>query len=205
GLRERLGLPPGSKLYACPQSLFKFHPDFDATLAALLAADPAGQLVLVASRFRSWNAALLRRLERALGSNVQRVRYIEFLPQAEFLELLSAADAVLDPPGFGGGNSSYEALGIGAPIVTLPGPLMRGRVTLGCYRQMGMDRLVAGSPEAYVALAVRLANDPAFQRECRDEVRARSHRLFEDARAVRELESFFEQAFDEAVSKASPS
>ncbi len=48
-----------------------------------------------------------------------------------FLTLLWAADAVLDPPHFGSGNSSYEAFALGAPIVTWPGAFMRGRVTAG--------------------------------------------------------------------------
>lgn len=202
GLRERLGFAREARLYVCPQSLFKFHPDFDAILGRLLAADPDGLLVLVASRFRSWNAALLERLAGALGEDVRRVRYIEFLPQAEFLELLSIADAVLDPPGFGGGNSSYEALGIGVPVVTLPGPFMRGRVTLGCYRQIGMETLVARSPEEYVELALRLARDAPFRDECRARLRELSPGLFEDDAAVRELESFFERAFDEAAAVA---
>ena len=35
-----------SLLYGCPQSLFKFHPDFDALLGSILRRDPHGILVL---------------------------------------------------------------------------------------------------------------------------------------------------------------
>ena len=200
-MRERLALPPGSRVYACLQSLFKFHPDFDATLGALLKADAAGHLLLVASAHAGWNAALLERFRRAFPESVGRVRLLPFMPERDFLGLLTEADAVLDPAHFGGGNSTYEALGLGVPVVTMPGPFMRGRVTLGCYRQMGFEGLVAGTPDSYVALAVRLANDSAFREEMRGHIRDRSGALFDDVIAVRELEAFLERAFDEALGR----
>ncbi|MGE0356670.1 MAG: tetratricopeptide repeat protein [Burkholderiales bacterium] len=201
GTRERLGLPAGATLYACPQSLFKFHPAFDDTLGALLEADPRGHLALVASPRQGWNEALLGRFRRAFPGSVDRVRFLPFMPEAAFLDLLESADAVLDPVHFGGGNSTYEALGLGVPVVTLPGPFLRGRVTLACYRQMGFEDLVAGSTQEYVALAVRLANDEAFRRRMRERVRERSGALFDDALAVKELGAFLESAYDEALAR----
>jgi protein O-GlcNAc transferase len=38
--RESFGVPSDATLYLCPQSLFKFHPDFDAALAAIVREDP---------------------------------------------------------------------------------------------------------------------------------------------------------------------
>jgi predicted O-linked N-acetylglucosamine transferase (SPINDLY family) len=200
-LRERYRLPPDAKMYACPQTLFKFHPEFDRTLGALLEADPKAHLVLIASVYTAWCADLAARLQRAIPGLLERVHYVPTMPEAEFFELLLDADAVLDPSHFGGGNSSYEAFGLGVPVVTLPGPFMRGRVTLGCYRQMGFEDLVASSPEQYVALAVRLANDAVFREEMRARVRERSGVLFDDLGAVRELEAFFERSHDQALAR----
>jgi len=201
GVRARLALPAGAKLYACPQSLFKFHPAFDATLGAILEADPAGHLALVSSAHAGWNESLSQRFRRAFPESIDRVRFLPFMPEAEFFDLLASADAVIDPAHFGGGNSTYEALGLGVPVVTMPGPFMRGRVTLGCYRQMGFEDLVAATPQEYVSLAVRLANDGAFREEMRRRVRERSPALFDDGLAVRELEAFLERAFDEALER----
>lgn len=45
--RAGLGLPASGTLYGCPQSLFKFHPDFDALLADIARGDPTGHIVLI--------------------------------------------------------------------------------------------------------------------------------------------------------------
>jgi predicted O-linked N-acetylglucosamine transferase (SPINDLY family) len=60
---------------------------------------------------------------------------------------------------------------------------------------------VASSPEQYVALAVRLANDAVFREEMRARVRERSGVLFDDLGAVRELEAFFERSHDQALAR----
>jgi CRISPR-associated protein Csy1 len=66
--RADFGLPEGRHLYLCPQSAFKIHPDTDAILAAILAADPAATLVF----FRDFDAPLTdafrARLYKALES-----------------------------------------------------------------------------------------------------------------------------------------
>src|SRR5262249_44840918 len=45
--RSHYGLEETGRLYGCPQSLFKLHPDFDAILADVLRRDPEGLLVLL--------------------------------------------------------------------------------------------------------------------------------------------------------------
>ena len=43
--RSDLNLPEKNRLYGCPQSLFKLHPDFDAILAKILLRDPKANIV----------------------------------------------------------------------------------------------------------------------------------------------------------------
>src|SRR4029079_4976610 len=38
--RDAFGLDPNATLYACPQSIYKFHPEFDAAIAGILRGDP---------------------------------------------------------------------------------------------------------------------------------------------------------------------
>lgn len=177
-------------VYLCPQTLFKFHPDFDALLAGILNADPAAELVLLEGRVRHWTEQLKRRFERTLPEAGRRVRFLPALPREEFLTLLSAADVILDPPHFGGGHSSYEALALGAPVVTLPGEFLRSRITQALYRKMGFVDLVAGSSDEFIQTAVRLGTDPEFRLTTRQRIQQLAPVLFDDLAEVRCLEDW---------------
>jgi protein O-GlcNAc transferase len=185
-----LGFSDEVKLYVCPQSLFKLHPDFDEVLATLLRRDPQARLLLLSGVHKHWDRLVGARIAKGFPDIAERVIFVPRIPQAHFFRLLMMADVILDPPFFGGGNTTYEALAMGLPIVTWPGPFMRGRVTEGCYRQMGFTELVADSFDSYVEIAHRLANDAAWRAGVKNEIAARSSALFEDAHAVTELEDF---------------
>jgi protein O-GlcNAc transferase len=187
--RADLGLPENLPLYFCPHNVIKFHPDFDAVLADLLAQDPRGLIAIPEGHVAAWTEILKRRLARACGDNFARLRFLPRLPHADFLGALNLADALLDPLHFCGGITSLEAFALGCPVVTLPGQFMRGRMTYGFYRRMGHLDLVASDTTDYVALARRLANDPAWRQQQRDEVARRASVLFGDVAAVREFEA----------------
>jgi protein O-GlcNAc transferase len=193
--RAEMGFPTDARLYVCPQSLFKLHPDFDVVLATLLRRDPEARLLLLSGIHKHWDRLLAARIAKAFPDVVARVIFVPRIPQAEFFRLLMMADVILDPPFFGGGNTSYEAFAMGLPIVTWPGAFMRGRVTEGCYRQMGFTELVADSLDSYVEIALRLANDAGWRERVKTEIAARSPVLYEDAPVVAELEDFFAAAF----------
>jgi predicted O-linked N-acetylglucosamine transferase (SPINDLY family) len=193
--RAEMGFPTDARLYVCPQSLFKLHPDFDVVLATLLRRDPEARLLLLSGIHKHWDRLLAARIAKAFPDVVARVIFVPRIPQAEFFRLLMMADVILDPPFFGGGNTSYEAFAMGLPIVTWPGAFMRGRVTEGCYRQMGFTELVADSLDSYVEIALRLANDAGWRERVKTEIGARSPVLYEDAPVVAELEDFFAAAF----------
>jgi len=154
------GLDPERPIYLCPQNAFKLHPELDAVLAELLRRDPLGQLVLVAGKQAHWTALLLRRLGRAFGE--EAMRRLHMVPRqsfSDYLALLTRADVVLDSFHFSGGATSYHALAMGTPIVTLPGHAIHGRFTYGYYRQMGLTEGVAEDPDDYLARALSLGND----------------------------------------------
>jgi predicted O-linked N-acetylglucosamine transferase (SPINDLY family) len=195
-IRAELGLPAEAHLYLCPQTLFKFHPDFDPTLAAILHGDPAGRLVLIAGQQQSYSELLISRIARSYPDLVDRITVVGFLPRADFLKLLTTADVVLDTRHFGGGNTSYESFSLGTPIVTWPGQFMRGRVTAGLYQAMGVTDLIAQSHDEFVALAHRLANDREWRAAIVEKIRNHADGLFENIASVREIETFFAAAIE---------
>jgi protein O-GlcNAc transferase len=192
--RSHFGLSDEGRLYACPQSLFKLHPDFDAVLGGILRRDPQGTVALLHGWSRHWDDLLRQRFAVTLPDVMDRIRFVPPLSRAEFLNLNAVADVLLDPLHFGGGNSSYEGLALGVPIVTLPSPFLRGRITLALYRQMQVFDCVVSSAEEYVDKAVRLGMDADYRAAVRAEIRDVSGVLFENTAGVRELERFLRAA-----------
>ena len=189
--RAYFGLAAERHVYLCPQTLFKFHPDFDAALSGILRADPLGEVVLINGRVANWTERLQRRFARTLGEDASRVHFLPAQPNADFLQLLRLADVLLDPFPFGGGNSSYEALAMGTPIVTWPSRFLRGRITLALYRKMGVMDCVVGSAEEYVKVATQLACDRVERQSIRQRIQDAGRTLFEDPAEVRRARVLF--------------
>ena len=199
--RGTLGLPETGVVFGCPQSLFKFHPDFDRVLAAIADGDPAARIVLLAGSTPAWTDQLRARWARTFPVLSERVVFLPRLSLDRFLALLDRVDVLLDPLHFGAGNSFYEAAALGAPTVTWPGRFMRGRIVAGAYRQMNLaDAPVAVGPEAYASVALEWGRNPdrcrAFRRAIRQ---AATTELFADDRAVRAFETFLEAAVASAA------
>ncbi|MFA7241736.1 MAG: tetratricopeptide repeat protein [Sulfuricellaceae bacterium] len=192
--RVALGLPETGMLYGCPQSLFKFHPDFDAVLAAIAEGDPAGRIVLLDGLH--YTAQLRARWAKTAPLLLERVLFLPPMPLDRFMALLAHLDVLLDPIHFGSGNTLYEAMVYGAPVVTWAGQFMRGRIVAAAYRQMGVnDAPIAPRLEDYAPLALALGRDPERRRSLRQSLREAADReLFADMQSVRELEIFLEAA-----------
>jgi len=192
--RVDYGLPDDSHIYICPQALFKFHPEFDLILVAILRRDPTGVLVLLESRIPDHTRLLKKRLSLA-GPDVSE--RIFFLPQQEngdFINLIALADVMLDTIHFNGMNTNLEAFAVGTPVVTMPTRFQRGRHTLGMYRKMGIQDCIAANPDHYVEIAVRLTGDQRLREKVKDSILTASGCLYEDIQVVREFERFFREA-----------
>lgn len=198
--REALGLPPRGRLYGCPQTLFKLHPEFDVILDRIAGKDPEGWIVIPAADEPGWVEALRARWAAGHPTLAERVWFAPRIPPADFQLQLAEFDVLLDPLHFGSGLTFYLAMGVGTPVVTLPGAFARGRVVAGLYDQMGVEpSFVASDAEDYVRRALEAATDgpnPALRETLRSAARAQ---LFDDASAVRCLEAFFEAAVDQAA------
>lgn len=193
GGRESFGFHAGQHLYVCAQQPGKFHPDFDSILAAILEADPRGVIVAVGDRYGYASELLGERLLRTIGTLAKRVQFVPRPGYTDYLRLLNAADVLLDPPHFGGVNSTYDALAMNQPVVSCPSGYHRGEYTAGCYRRMGMQELIAANSSEYVAKAVRLATEPDYRLEIGRELAERTNLLFEDHEAVAEHERLFRE------------
>ena len=178
--RAECGWSDESRIYLCPMMLQKIHPEFDWALAEILRRDPQAEVVLFGSSERPvWDEQLQRRFTAAMPDVAERIDFRPFARQEEFLNLLLQADCVLDPFHFSGGVTTYIALSLGVPVITLPGELFRSRMTAGMYAQAGITVCTARSREHYVELALEFARDPRLRSATSAQIVAAHPRLFE--------------------------
>ncbi len=192
--RGEFGLPRSAHLYACLQNPLKLHPAFDALLAGILRADPRGLVLLLRGRAGDAADQVARRHRATIPDVADRIDWLPYQPPAAYHRLLSLADVVLDPMPYGAGISVYDIFSHDLPLVTLPGRFNPSRHALAAYRRMGLMDPVAGTPEEYVEIAVRLGTDPDAREGLRSRITRLSPILFEDLDIVREHERFFERA-----------
>lgn len=192
--RAELGLPEDKHLYICPQSLFKFHPDMDEVFAGILEQDPNGVIVLIEGLAQEWRQELEKRFARTIPEHHDRILFVPRLGHNDYMSLNYVADVMIDPLHFGGGNTTYQALALGLPVVSLPSDYQRGRITQGLYRKMNMMDCVVNSVEEYIRLSVELGTQPEKRAEMSDKIKATNGHLFRDRSAITEYEQFFKEA-----------
>lgn len=195
--RAALGLRSDAVVYLCCQSLSKYLPRHDLVWPRIAARVPAAQFLFLASPAGRQGEALFRsRLQRAFAAaGLEWQRHCVLapaVPHAAFPGVLRAADVFLDSIGWSGCNSTLEAIACDLPVVTTPGALMRGRHSAAILACMGLAHRVAADVDAYVALAVQLA-DPAQRADFVSAVRSGRERVFGDTTATRGLEAFLLQ------------
>ena len=80
-------------------------------------------------------------------------------------------NVVLDSYFFGGDTTTREAFEIGTPIVTLPHKYLGNRWTYAYYKLMGINDMIAKSPDNYVDIAVHIATDKVFYNYMKKNIR----------------------------------
>lgn len=203
--KESFGFCPKDRIYLCPQTLFKVHPDMDELFLGILEGDPDAKIILIEPSATHLRKALECRMRPVLGELAERVVYLKSLPYEDYLSLIQCADVMLDTLHFNGQNTSLEALSLNIPVVTLPGTMQRERHTYGMYAAMRFTELVAGTKEEYVQLAVRVVNDMAFRNHCQSRIAESASVLFENANFVRNCEAAFCEMIQERISAGAAS
>ncbi|MCM0019936.1 MAG: tetratricopeptide repeat protein [Tagaea sp.] len=178
-----------------------------AAWARILANVPGSRLMLNALPFVD---ALVRgRMEARFdkhGIARERLDLVYTAPQPATWAAYGAIDVALDPFPHNGGVTSFEALWMGVPVVSL-----RARPPLGRYGDcllgaLGMDDWCAGEVDAYVARAVAAVADPGALATLRASLRPRmaASELCEGVGLARALEAAF-AAMRDGVSVGSSS
>ncbi len=187
------GFDADKNIYLCFQNLFKIHPQFDAILRGILERDRDAIIVMMEGKYANWTNLLKKRFERQLGGHHERVIFLPTQNHPRFLALHTIAKVSLDPIHFGGGNTTYEALALGLPVVTWPSEFLRGRISAALYQQMGWMDCVVDSEESYIEKAVALGTNSEYQRATSKAILEHCGAIFEDPVVIEDYVQFFER------------
>lgn len=128
--------------------------------AGLLHAVPGSRLYLKGGPFGT-NDLRQRTLDALANHGITADRVL-LEGQSQHFDLLDSynnVDIALDPWPYSGGLTTCEAMLMGVPVITLPGPTFAGRHSATHLVNAGMPELVVGNWEEYQDRAVGLASD----------------------------------------------
>lgn len=150
----------GFVTFGCFNNAAKINDDLLEQWAILLNEVPDSQLYLKSFNFK--DESLCERVYITLENHgIKRDRIIleGASPHKELLESYNHVDIALDPWPYSGGLTTCEAMVMGVPVITLPGPTFAGRHSASHLVHAGMPELVAKDWEDYRKIAKELAND----------------------------------------------
>jgi predicted O-linked N-acetylglucosamine transferase (SPINDLY family) len=140
----------------------KLTPTVASLWARVLHAAPGSSLLLKYLDIYA-DGAVRGRYEALFAAHGIGAERLDFrtgrLARREQMELLRQVDIALDPFPFNGSTTSFEALWMGVPLVTLAGERFLGRVGASVLSAIGQNFLVAADETSYVDIAAALAAD----------------------------------------------
>ncbi len=183
-------LRSGSVTFGSFNNVTKVTPDTLHAWSRILAEVPDARLIAKSSALS--DPAVVDRLcadMQRRGLDISRIELRGASPWAEMLAAYGDVDVALDPFPFSGGMTSFEALWMGVPVITLPGWQPVSRQTEAQLQAIGRSEWVARDLDDYVRIAVELARDPLRLADMRAEQREtlRTSSLCDKARIGREL------------------
>ena len=143
--------------FGCLNQLAKVSRPAIQAWIGILQSLPDARLVLQAPPGSHREA--LRRLFLEGGIVPDRLEFVAKVPWREYLRSYGDLDLSLDPFPYNGHSSTFDALWMGVPVITLAGRTGVGRAGVSVLSNLGLPELIAGTPEDYVAIAVGLARD----------------------------------------------
>jgi len=151
----------GHITYGSFNALPKITPDVIRTWAAIMTATPDSRLILKATAFK--HESTRERIIEAFGKHgiaAERLDLPGLVPNRdEHLAMYSKIDIGLDPFPYNGTTTTFEALWMGVPVISLVGDRHASRVGASILHHVGIPELATDTVDEYIGLARSLATD----------------------------------------------
>ena len=185
-------LAAGYITFGCLNNFAKVSPALDLW-AEILISVPRSRLILHSDPGMHLDA-LHDRFARK-GISPDRLEFQGKYPWPKYIQSYDRIDIALDPFPWGGGITTFDALWMGVPVVSLVGRTAVGRGGTSILRNLGLPELIARTPEQYVKIATNLARDMPRLAELRRTLRARmkASPLMDAPRFARNVEAAYRQ------------
>ena len=183
-------------IYSCPQTLFKFHPDFDDYLFGILKKDKKAILYLLKDTNKVYYLKLLERFKKNKNFDSDRVIFLDPLNLNQFINHLGTSSVLLDPIYFGSGNSFHESMFYGTQTVTCPTKYIKSRIVSAAYIQMEVDNPpIVKDKDEYVSKAIEIANDENILNKKKYYQQAANKKLFNTKDVGEKFNSILKRLF----------
>lgn len=190
--RAECGLPEDAFVFCCFNNSHKISPDVFRVWTRLL-AQVDGSVLWLSDANATATANLRREAERS-GIAPERVIFAPKVPDlADHLARHRQADLFLDTWPYNAHTTASDALWAGLPLLTYAGGTYAARVAASLLQAVGLDELIAHSPEDYTAMALKLAHERPLLAVFKDRlVRQRATGpLFDTDRTARHIEAAY--------------
>jgi protein O-GlcNAc transferase len=113
------------------------------------------------------------RVLSAMGKEADRVVFVKPRLRPLYLKLYHGIDLFLDTLPYNGHTTAMDALSMGVPVVTRPGPTAVGRAGVSILTNLGLPELIARDDDDYLRITRQLAADLPRLAQMRRTMRAR--------------------------------
>lgn len=184
----------GYVTFGCLNNLAKINTQVLDLWAQILTALPASRLLIqTLALCDKLNRDRFRALCVERGIDPARLELRPATRLEKFAQTYQEIDIALDPFPFCGGFTSFDALWMGVPVVTLEQQRLVGRQTLSMLMNLELPELIARTRADYLAIALDLSRDWMKLQILRSELRSRfiQSPLIDDRHFIQGLEQAY--------------
>jgi predicted O-linked N-acetylglucosamine transferase (SPINDLY family) len=157
--RSELFLPQEGFIFCCFNNNYKTTPDvFDSWMRILGRVDGSVLWLLEDNEIAVRN---LKKEASARGIDPNRLVFAPRMTLPDHLARHRVADLFLDTLPYNAHTTASDALWAGLPVLTQIGETFAGRVAASLLNAAGLPELITTTRDAYEALAIELASNPA--------------------------------------------